>query len=108
ATLGLRLFLNLAFQGPDGMAAYLDGRFALARTAHDLIQARPGFSCPYEPESNILCFRHAGDDAAATFVEEWARGAGLEADRLEATPGRPSVLVRAPGRGGGGTLLLCG
>jgi L-2,4-diaminobutyrate decarboxylase len=63
ATLGLRLFLNLAFQGPDGMAAYLDGRFALARTAHDLIQARPGFSCPYEPESNILCFRHGDDDA---------------------------------------------
>jgi L-2,4-diaminobutyrate decarboxylase len=63
ATLGLRLFLNLAFQGPDGMAAYLDGRFALTRAAHDLIQARPGFSCPYVPESNILCFRHGEDDA---------------------------------------------
>jgi L-2,4-diaminobutyrate decarboxylase len=63
ATLGLRLFLNLAFQGPDGMAGYLDGRFALARAAHELIEARPGFSCPYEPESNILCFRHGDDDA---------------------------------------------
>jgi L-2,4-diaminobutyrate decarboxylase len=63
ATLGLRLFLNLAFQGPDGMAAYLDGRFALTRAAHDLIQARPGFSCPYVPESNILCFRHGENDA---------------------------------------------
>ena len=27
---------------------------------------------------------------------------------LEATPGRPSVLVRARGAGGGRTLLLCG
>ena len=33
---------------------------------------------------------------------------GLEAERLEATPGRPSVLVRARGAGGGRTLLLCG
>jgi len=50
----------------------------------------------------------AGEGAAATFVEEWARAAGLETDRLEATPGRPSVLVRARGSGGGRTLLLCG
>ena len=34
--------------------------------------------------------------------------AGLEAEVLEATPGRPSVLVRARGTGGGRTLLLCG
>ena len=34
--------------------------------------------------------------------------AGLEATWLEATPGRPSVLVRARGTGGGRTLLLCG
>ena len=27
---------------------------------------------------------------------------------LEGTPGRPSVIVRAPGSGGGRTLLLCG
>ena len=27
---------------------------------------------------------------------------------LEATPGRPSVVVRCAGRGGGRTLLLCG
>jgi len=28
ATLGLRLFLNLAFRGPEAVAAYLDGRFS--------------------------------------------------------------------------------
>src|SRR5204862_2136820 len=32
----------------------------------------------------------------------------LEALVLEETPGRPSVIVRAPGTGGGRTLLLCG
>jgi acetylornithine deacetylase len=50
----------------------------------------------------------AGESRIADFIEDWARAAGLEAERLEETPGRPSVLVRAPGRGGGRTLLLCG
>jgi acetylornithine deacetylase len=50
----------------------------------------------------------AGEHEAATLIEGWARDAGLEAERLEETPGRPSVLIRARGTGGGRTLLLCG
>ena len=50
----------------------------------------------------------AGEGEIAAFVAGWARDAGLEADVLEQTPGRPSVVVRAPGSGGGRTLLLCG
>jgi acetylornithine deacetylase len=50
----------------------------------------------------------AGEGQIAAHVAGWARVAGLEAETLEATPGRPSVLVRARGRGGGRTLLLCG
>ncbi len=50
----------------------------------------------------------AGEDAIATFVEEWATDRGLRAQRLEATTGRPSVVVAAPGRGGGPRLMLCG
>ena len=50
----------------------------------------------------------AGEREIAAFVAGWARAAGLEAETLEATPGRPSVVVRARGRGGGRTLLLCG
>ena len=51
----------------------------------------------------------AGEHEIATLIEGWARQAGLESERLEETPGRPSVLVRARGTGGGGrTLLLCG
>jgi acetylornithine deacetylase len=50
----------------------------------------------------------AGEAEIAAFIAGWARDAGLEAERFEATPGRPSVVVRAPGRGGGRTLLLCG
>ena len=50
----------------------------------------------------------AGEREIATFVAGWARDCGLEADVLERTPGRPSVVVRARGRSGGRTLLLCG
>jgi acetylornithine deacetylase len=50
----------------------------------------------------------AGEREIAAFVAGWARDAGLEAAVLEGTPGRPSVVVRARGTGGGRTLLLCG
>jgi acetylornithine deacetylase len=50
----------------------------------------------------------AGESEIAAFVTSWASDAGLDSDLLEATPGRPSVVVRARGTGGGRTLLLCG
>jgi acetylornithine deacetylase len=50
----------------------------------------------------------AGETEAAAFVADWARAAGLEVELVEATPGRPSVVVAARGSGGGRTLLLCG
>src|SRR4051794_6203665 len=50
----------------------------------------------------------AGEREIASFVSDWARAAGLEAETLEQTAGRPTVLVRGKGSGGGRTLLLCG
>jgi acetylornithine deacetylase len=50
----------------------------------------------------------AGEREAAAFVAAWAREAGLEAEALEATAERPSVVIRARGTGGGRALLLCG
>lgn len=50
----------------------------------------------------------AGEAAIAAFIAGWAERSGLEAEVLEATPGRPTVLVRARGTGGGRTLMLCG
>jgi len=50
----------------------------------------------------------AGEAEIAAYVARWAREAGLEAQVLEETPGRPSVIVTARGSGGGRTLLLCG
>jgi acetylornithine deacetylase len=50
----------------------------------------------------------AGESEIASFIATWAGEQGLAVDVLEETPGRPSVLARAPGSGGGRTLLLCG
>ena len=49
----------------------------------------------------------AGEEAIASLIADWAASAGLEAERLEGTPGRPSVVVTAPGSGGGRSLMLC-
>ena len=49
----------------------------------------------------------AGEGPIARFVAAWATEAGLEAEIVEATPGRPSVIVRGRGTGGGRSLLLC-
>ena len=50
----------------------------------------------------------AGEAEIARHVGGWATERGLEVTVLEDTPGRPTVLVRARGSGGGRTLLLCG
>ena len=50
----------------------------------------------------------AGERAVADAIAQWGSAAGLEAETLTEHPERPSVVVRARGSGGGGTLLLCG
>ena len=48
----------------------------------------------------------AGEPEIARFVVAWAEESGLAAEVLEATPGRPSVVVRKR-EGRGRTLMLC-
>ena len=49
----------------------------------------------------------AGEAEAAAFVADWGRTAGLDVE-VVGDAARPSVVVRAPGSGGGRSLLLCG
>ncbi len=60
ATLGLKLFLSLAWCGERGLGEYVTSRYDMTRRFHDALANVPGVTCPYVPESNILCFR-AGD-----------------------------------------------
>lgn len=62
--LGLKAFFVLAALGESGIARYVEAVTDLAHRAWALIRARSGFSCPVEPESNILCFRYGDSDAA--------------------------------------------
>jgi L-2,4-diaminobutyrate decarboxylase len=67
AALGTKLWLNLAWRGERGLGEYVAGRYDATRRFAAQIAARPGFSCPYEPESNILCFSY--DPASDRVVE---------------------------------------
>jgi acetylornithine deacetylase len=48
----------------------------------------------------------AGEGELARFVSGWLADAGLEVEVEEVAPGRPNVVGRARGAGGGSTLLL--
>jgi L-2,4-diaminobutyrate decarboxylase len=64
-TLGLKLFLSLAWAGERGLGDYVTSRYDLTRRFYDMLSREPGITCPYLPESNILCFRVAGIDQLA-------------------------------------------
>ncbi len=70
ASLSLKVFLTLAWRGQDALGDFVDDRYAAARRFAALIAARPGFSVPYTPESNILCFRYRDDDALQPAIRE--------------------------------------
>lgn len=50
----------------------------------------------------------AGEGEIAAFIAGWLEAAGLEVTLVEAAPGRPSVVGRAAGSGGGRSLMLNG
>jgi L-2,4-diaminobutyrate decarboxylase len=64
APLGLKLYLNLLLSGEAALRSYVERQYAITSRFHELISKRPGFSCPFPPEANILCFRAPGDDEA--------------------------------------------
>jgi acetylornithine deacetylase len=50
----------------------------------------------------------AGESAIADYCQRWLEANGLEVERLESRPGRPSVVGVARGTGGGRSLMLNG
>jgi acetylornithine deacetylase len=48
----------------------------------------------------------AGEAKVAAYMADWLAGAGADVEVLEAAPGRPNVLARLRGSGGGPTLCL--
>jgi len=66
----MKLFLNLAWRGEHGLGAYVGDCYDKTLRFHELISARPGFECPYSPESNILCFRYGRDGSRQVAIRE--------------------------------------
>ena len=58
------MFLNLAWRGERGLGEYVSRQYATAHRFWELASGRPGFERPYEPESNIVCFRYGSGDQA--------------------------------------------
>ena len=80
-TMGLKLFLSLAWAGERGLGDYVASRFDAARRFHDLLERELDVICPYAPESNILCFRIGDGDQLALRDRALAEGrAGVHDD----------------------------
>ncbi|MGV6852691.1 MAG: pyridoxal phosphate-dependent decarboxylase family protein [bacterium] len=56
----LKLFMTLAEKGEKQLGKDIEYGVDLASQAYELIQRSEGFSCPVEPQSNILCFEYVG------------------------------------------------
>jgi L-2,4-diaminobutyrate decarboxylase len=70
APLGLKVFMNLAWRGEQGIGDYLAEQYDKTVRFWELISGREGFECLSRPESNILCFRYGDDDALQVELRE--------------------------------------
>ncbi len=66
AALGAKLFMVLAIEGEKALGQFVEKQYDDTRTFYELISAQSDFECPYQPQSNILCFRYLplGDNQA--------------------------------------------
>ena len=58
SALGTKLFWTFALEGETKIGEFIDATFQLTKDFHALLNKEEGFSTPYFPESNILCFRY--------------------------------------------------
>jgi L-2,4-diaminobutyrate decarboxylase len=66
----MRIFMNLAFRGEEGIGRYGADQYEKTLRFWELISARPGFECLSRPESNILCFRYGRDPHLQVWLRE--------------------------------------
>ncbi|HKP21522.1 MAG TPA: pyridoxal-dependent decarboxylase [Thermoleophilaceae bacterium] len=70
AALGMRIFMNLAFRGEEGIGQYVGEQYDKTARFHELIETRPGFESLCAPESNILCFRYGREGEEQVRIRE--------------------------------------
>ncbi len=101
APLGMRIFMNLAFRGEEGVGRYVAERYDKTLRFWELIEARPGFECLSRPESNILCFRYGRDpELQIRLREQLLRGRRFHLSSTEVNGERwLRMTVTAPATG---------
>lgn len=63
--MALKVFSVLKYLKTNTLAEYLEDGHALAKYLYDKVNAMPQWEAPVEPESNIVIFRFAGENADA-------------------------------------------
>lgn len=58
AGIGTKLFWVLAAQGEKGLVDFVKGRYDITLAFYNYLITQEDFYCPYQPESNILCFQY--------------------------------------------------
>jgi L-2,4-diaminobutyrate decarboxylase len=99
APLGVKLLLELGFRGEAAVAQAIERRHEVAREAARMFAADPDFEVPFEPESTIVCFRHAAsDDAGQLAIRDrlMARGSFHLSSAIVAGRRHLRLVVSAP------------
>jgi acetylornithine deacetylase len=87
-------------EGEPSMSAHPSGADSLAALLAELVAV--------DSVNPDLVPGGAGEGAVAAVIAAWLAAAGLEVHLDEVRPGRPNVIARARGSGGGPTLMLNG
>jgi|TARA_B110000285_G_scaffold222682_1_gene277170 L-2,4-diaminobutyrate decarboxylase len=61
SALGMKLYWSFALEGKKAIGSFIKNSFQQARDLYHYLNNHEGFHCPYEPESNILCFQYRPD-----------------------------------------------
>ena len=61
SALGTKLFWSFALEGLDSIVEFIENSFKQAKDLYNYLNSQEDFYCPYEPESNILCFQYKPD-----------------------------------------------
>ncbi len=67
SALGTKLFWTFALEGEQKLIDYVEHCYKLAQDFYKLIEKQSDFVAPYQPQSNILCFRYQGKDLSDAF-----------------------------------------
>ncbi|MFH0761217.1 MAG: pyridoxal-dependent decarboxylase [Bacteroidota bacterium] len=56
--MGVKVYSVLKIYGPEVFVDYVTACYDLGRTFADMLKTNPDFELPYEPQSNIVCYRY--------------------------------------------------